>query len=58
MGKFEVEETKSDLNAQTNFSISYSLQYGGKETIWTENCATSLHKSQLINLEYVLGNSD
>ena len=53
--KLEIEETKSDLDAKITFSISYNLQYAGKETIWTENCATSLHKSQLVNLEYMLG---
>lgn len=58
MGKLEEEETKVDLDAKTSFAINYNLQYAGKETIWTENCATMLHKSQLVNLEYMLGCAD
>ena len=38
--------------------MSYILHYGGKETTWTETCAIDLHKSQMINLEYMLGSSD
>ena len=58
VSKLELEETKTDLDSKSSFSISYNLQYAGKETIWTENCATLLHKSQLVNLEYMLGSSD
>jgi hypothetical protein len=58
LSKLELEETKSDLDSKTNFSINYNLQYAGRETIWTENCATMLHKSQLVNLEYLLGSSE
>jgi hypothetical protein len=51
-----VEEENKDPD-QT-LSLSYILHYGGKETTWTETCAIDLHKSQMINLEYMLGSSD
>jgi hypothetical protein len=39
------EETKENANEDNNLAINYKLYYGGSETIWTENCASILHKS-------------
>jgi hypothetical protein len=48
------EESKDE----EQFSMNYQLKYGGRETIWTENCATTLHKSQQIIIEYMLAHAD
>lgn len=52
--KLSEEESKDD----EQFSMNYLLKYGGRETIWTENCATTLHKSQQIIIEYMLAHAD
>ena len=39
------EETKENANEDNTLAINYKLYYGGSETIWTENCASILHKS-------------
>ena len=38
-------------------SIQYKLSYCGQDTVWTENYASRLHKSQQVRVEYRLGSN-
>jgi hypothetical protein len=43
---------------EKDMKISYKLVYGGSETAWEENCASTPHKSQQVVLEYSIGFAD
>ena len=53
----ETKETSADLDQAQTMSIQYKLRYSGQDTVWTENYAARLHKSQQIRVEYHLGSN-
>ena len=50
------EETKT--TSMPTYNLHYLVKYCGKSIEWSESCVTAIHKSQSINLEYMLGFAD